>query len=520
MNVCERATSGQTTHCADEWVSAICEQFSTVTGWKLWYAPSDQGDSVGDAEGVESTCWQEQVHDGQEVPGRLVLGFPDDVCQDQSFETVRPLVTLVAELLGRALTATQTLETRTQELSMLIELGVSAPKEEELLSTLKQMLRASLQLTGFRSACLFLLDLRSNELRLRVTHHLEPCEVPRARRLLRELPPDLAVLMDGIPAILCRDEAGHAEWLPADASLGIGLPIQSSSGQLGTLWLFDRRQRRPTTREQRILNSLCAQIALILEQVVLVRENVTQRRLQREVQSLAESHQADRSVQTLELPKLDIAWRMSSCFELGGDLCEALALSGDELVTVVGDATGKSLPAALVMTAVRAAVHSALAGGRDAACRTADVLTRSNRALVRTGRLPHFMSLVYAVIDTRSMTLTYSNAGHPTPLVVRESSVIPLSTHDLLLGVSDEATYTSATFALEPGDVVLLFSDGIIEARNRDREMFRQEGLLKAFSAVNQKNAVTLLNQIWSRLDEFSAPGESDDRSLMIVRIR
>ena len=127
------------------------------------------------------------------------------------------------------------------------------------------------------------------------------------------------------------------------------------------------------------------------------------------------------------------------------------------------------------------------------------------------------MSLLLGNIDSHSLTLTYCNAGHPSPLLIRGAEVFSLEERGILLGVIEDADYSEATCVLQPNDIVILFSDGISEARNRHREFFGTEGILKAIHTNSRADAASIIRQIWTRLEAFAAPGEADDRSLMCI---
>lgn len=503
---------------ADEWVSALCEQFSNATGWPLRYVPASHfpgSDPICSAE----SCWQAEVRDGQQLVGQFRLDLPHEPHVDRSFTTVCQLSQILAGLVEQVFAATRRLEVGPYEHETLADLGLSVPQGSEMLGAVKQLLRAGLQLTGFRSACLFLLDPVHQELRLRAAHHLEPRNVPQPTRPLRNEPPDLHVLSSGTRIVLRRSDRQSNDWLPADASIGFCLPVQATCGVLGTMWFYDRRQRPIASREKRLLDSLSAQMASLLERVVLQRESTTHERLRHELLSLTEAD-VDSQSKSLKQAKCEATWRVSSRFEIGGDLCEATALSTHEVAIVIGDATGNSVPAAVVMTAVHGAIAALLAGNKEEARDTALVLERINRSLFHTRRLPHFMSLVYGVLDTRTLKFTYTNAGHPSPILLRNGEVVSLGSGGMLLGVIEESEYTSNTLDLRPHDILVCYSDGVSEARNTDAELFGRDGILRALGPISREtDSATLLNRVWNRQTAFAAPGKDDDRSLLVARV-
>ena len=526
MAFAERHTISSFQHRADEWIPDACDKFSQATGWPLSFIPARHRlDRLKHRDGFgldEANCWTIEVSVAQTIFGRLSLGLPVVEFEDRSFAAVRELAELFGEMLARNLASARLLETQTNELSTLVELGLNAPKETELLSTLKQLLRASLQLTGFRSACFFLLEPRTDELRLRVSHHLESREVPYPVRTLKDAPPDLEALLDGHVTVLRRGPYGQPDWLPKDVSLGLCLPVQATSGPMGTLWLFDRRLRSFADRELPVLEALCLQMALILERVVLQRENATQKRLQQDLRTLANARRDQSPIQTLRCGQIDVAWRVSSRYEIGGDLCAVRSRSDHELAVMIGDATGDGLTAAMTMTAAHGAIEALLSVCEGESPSMNSVLTQVSHAVVRTCRLQHFMSLLLGTINSHTLTLTYSNAGHPSPLLLRGGEFYSLDERGILLGVIEDAVYSEAICVLQPRDIVIFFSDGISEARNRKREFFGTDGILESICDVvgvetTLVDAATIVQQIWTRLESFAVPGEADDRSLMCV---
>lgn len=503
---------------ADEWVPELCAQFSNATGWPLRYVPANHFSDI-DSAVPRPSCWQAEVHDGQQLVGQLRLDLPHERHVDRSFAMVSQLSKSLADLVEQVFSTIRRSEVETPELEPLVHLEPSVPQGPEMLGAIKQLLRAGLQLTGFRSACLFLLEPAGNELRLRATHQLESRFVPQATRSLRNEPPDLQVLSSGTRIVLRRDDGQSNDWLPADASIGFCLPVQAACGVLGTLWFFDRRLRTIEPREKQLLDSLSSQIASLLERVVLQRETATHERLRHELLSLNEA-EADAPVKTLRQPNFEATWRVSSRFEIGGDLCEITELSDHEVAILIGDATGNSVPAAVVMTGVHGALGALLAGRHEDARDTARVLELVNRSLFHTRRLPHFMSLVYGVLDTQTRKFTYTNAGHPSPLLLRGEEVISLDSRDMLLGIVEESEYTSDSIDLCPDDVLVCYTDGISEARSIDAQFFGLDGILRSVGPhPHEVDTLTLLNRVWNRQTAFAVPSQADDRSLLIARV-
>ena len=157
----------------------------------------------------------------------------------------------------------------------------------------------------------------------------------------------------------------------------------------------------------------------------------------------------------------------------------------------------------------------------DDVSRTDVIVERINRALYSITPPHQFMSLLYGVIDAEARTFTYTNAGHPAPLFVRAAQIQTLKSHGMLLGVISDATYERSVLDLAAGDVLVAFSDGVSEAMNLGRRMFRSDGIASALQRHDAEPAATILQAIWSELEtHLLGGGEPDDRTLLVVRMQ
>ena len=504
---------------AHDWIEGICRQFSEITSWPLKFHPATDGGAIKDANSDFECCWQSDIHDGQDRVGQLRIDLPEDATIDRSFLTISKLADLYGHLIGRLSAANHTLDSRTRDVSTLVDIGLTIPNEDDLLDALKQLLRASVQLTDFRSAGFFLLDAYSEELNLRVVHHLDVQQIPRSHRQLGDEPPDLKALTSG-PIVLHRAESMQdAIWLPQGAATGLCVAVESEEGPIGTLWAFDRRHRQPSNREAHVLESLGAQIASVLERVVLLRESQVQNRIQRELDSVSEIQERIETKPTLSFNGFHAASRCVSRYEIGGDLCEFVALDDRRTAIAIGDASGDGIPAAIVMTAVRGALRVLLAADVEEVLQTHRVVENINRALHGITPAHQFMTFLFAVLDAESRTLTYTNAGHPIPILAQSGEISQLDSHGMLLGVVDDSTYSRSTLQLHSGDLLVLFSDGIIEAMNQERQMFRDDGIIHALKPRLNAAVDEVFEAIWTDCESHSAGGDPDDRTLVVIRV-
>jgi serine phosphatase RsbU (regulator of sigma subunit)/predicted ester cyclase len=252
------------------------------------------------------------------------------------------------------------------------------------------------------------------------------------------------------------------------------------------------------------------------------RQRLEQERIERE--RIEQELQLARSIQQASLPKevpTPAGWLINpNCQparEVGGDFYDFHYLSEGRLGLVVGDATGKGVPAALVMTGVCAFLGGvATASGSSS---PGEVLAQVNEALL--ARIPPnmFVTCFYAILDPNSGHLVYANAGHSLPCCPREDAATELSARGMPLGLMPGMRYEEKETILGPGEGVLFYTDGLIEAHNPQGEMFgtpRLRSLLGEHPMGGADLSATLLEELYS----FTGEGweQEDDITLLTLK--
>lgn len=426
----------------------------------------------------------------------------------------------VSVLLARLRSALQALEVRTREVTMLMELGHPDQTHAGVAAHLERLLAAAVDLTGFWGAAFFLIDPVIESLRLRSTWRIDPADIIHPQRALSSPTPDAQALLHGA-ILLDHTDPRSAAWLPTGCRMAIAVPVGSAEGPLGTLWCYERRHGSVNPRAVTALRSVAAQMARALERTVLLRESAVRRRLRNELRT-ASRHQ--NICHTPEVPRetgIDVAIRAASASELSGDLCEICPLDSSRTFIALGDAVGHSIPAALVMAVARGALRALLHDGSASQWQPNDLIRRINRTLCSLTSAEQFMSVVTGVIDQRERTLTYSNAGHPPPWLLRRGERIQLKSHGMLCGVLAEAVYDQSVIPLEPGDFLVFFTDGISEAMSPHRQLFRTDGVLEALGHHQWESADAAATAVWQRMtDHVGYSDPTDDQTLLVINVR
>ena len=215
----------------------------------------------------------------------------------------------------------------------------------------------------------------------------------------------------------------------------------------------------------------------------------------------------------------DYSARCRQVRALGGDCYNFIAHQDDCLALVVGDASGKGLAAALMIANVQSSLRTAaLFTGDDLAA----LLKVVNHQVYTSSSKDRYATLFYGVFDSSTRILRYVNAGHNPPIVIRrDGSIHCLEIGGAPVGLFADSEYGQGSVQIETGDLVVAFTDGLIEATNQDGEEWGVQGLLKAAASAAQcsQDAGDLVNLSFNSMDDFSKGHQTDDATLAVVRV-
>jgi len=204
--------------------------------------------------------------------------------------------------------------------------------------------------------------------------------------------------------------------------------------------------------------------------------------------------------------------------ELGGDFYDFLPLPDKSLAMAIGDASGKSVAGALMIANVQASLRTAaaFAGGNCAL-----VVEAVNRQVQASSLTDRYATLFYGVFDAATRTLRYVNAGHYPPLVIgRDVPAALLEAGGAPVGVFADSAYEEGVVQLSAGDLVVAYTDGIVEAVNPAGREWGIEGLRRAAGACKREDADEVVRGIFAAVEEFSQGRQSDDATVLVLRAR
>jgi sigma-B regulation protein RsbU (phosphoserine phosphatase) len=202
---------------------------------------------------------------------------------------------------------------------------------------------------------------------------------------------------------------------------------------------------------------------------------------------------------------------------LGGDFYGVLPLSQNLLALAVGDASGKSLAAALMISSVQSSLRTAASfAGSDAVA----VVRAVNAQVYASFLADRFATLFYGVFDGTTRLLRYVNAGHNPPIIIRQDrSMIQLETGGVPVGIFPRWSYEEGVVQLYSGDLIIAYTDGVTEAENPAGEQWGVEGLRTAAEESQAQCPDDIAGAIFTSMDEFSRGRQTDDATIIIARV-
>jgi serine phosphatase RsbU (regulator of sigma subunit) len=222
-------------------------------------------------------------------------------------------------------------------------------------------------------------------------------------------------------------------------------------------------------------------------------------------------------------PDVDFSAECISAWEVGGDFCDVFHVSEDRTALVLGDVSGKGMSAALLMALIHGAIHS-VSWTRS----TQDHVSESrqlNALLYQKTASERFTSLFWGYFDPQRSTIQYINAGHLPPLLVRktdgELEVQRLEIGGPVIGLLPNANYQQGEQYVAPGDLLVAFSDGVVEATNVAGEEFGEKRLIAVVKGLWDASAQDIRNAIHTQLKQFTGDAPvGDDQTLIVVRFK
>jgi len=296
--------------------------------------------------------------------------------------------------------------------------------------------------------------------------------------------------------------------------LSVGMRYQGKA--VGVLRVYTDSEQTFSPLQVDLLKAVAAQAAAAIENARLLADSIQAEALEKQVNLAGEVQQRMIPQAAPNLPGLDVASAYVPMYSLGGDFYDFIPLPEDNLGLAIADVSGKGVPASLIMASVRAFLRAQV----DNVYYLYEVVRRINLMLCRDSKPGEFVTLFYGVLDANNLRFTYCNAGHPPGMVLRDGKVIELGSDNMLLGIEPDEDYRQAVIQLQKNDVLMLYTDGLPDARNFKGEAFGRQKIVEAFQRGGETAEAVAQNVLWEMRKFVGLSKPTDDVTMIVVRVK
>jgi sigma-B regulation protein RsbU (phosphoserine phosphatase) len=291
----------------------------------------------------------------------------------------------------------------------------------------------------------------------------------------------------------------------------------SHRGQpVGVIRVYTGTPHRFSQFEASLLRAIGSQAAAAIITARLLAQRQEAERYQRQLQYAGEIQRRMVPEKAPVHKNISFAGVYAPSLDVGGDFYDFIPLPWGNLGLCVADVVGSGVPAALMMASVR----SALRGHAQNIYEISEIMARVNRHMCRDTAIREFATLFYGVFTPEGGQLTYCNAGHEPPLLLRGDKFKPLEAGGMVIGVSTEELFDKEVIDLQIGDIIVLVTDGVTEALNFQGEQFGRQRLRESILRYRGEPAKALANQIIWDVRRFAGlVQQADDLTVVVAKV-
>lgn len=271
-----------------------------------------------------------------------------------------------------------------------------------------------------------------------------------------------------------------------------------------------------TNDDLKVLTLLSNLAAVKIEQTKSHQQRIETERIQNQLKFARDIQQRLLPQRNPDFENYEIVGINIPCYQIGGDYYDFIEIDPELLGVVIADVSGKGVGPGLYMTNLRGWLYREIHPGHTIETMAADL----NNFIHRDTEINDFISFFYGELNKESGELKYINAGHNPPIVIsKDKKIHHLESCGMCLGMLPSEKYEIKSKTLEPGDIAVLFTDGIIESRNIKNKEFTEEGLIKLVKKHTKSTASEILETICSEVKAFaSGVDQFDDMTLVVIK--
>lgn len=298
---------------------------------------------------------------------------------------------------------------------------------------------------------------------------------------------------------------------------GLCAPMTYRGKTVGVIRVYTGHRYEFSDEEVTLLRSMGTQAAAAIINGQLHEERARTEIVRRQMHNAAQIQRRMLPAKLPQHPRLEFGCSYVPTLEVSGDFYDLIELPGGKWGLCVADVVGKGIPAALLMASVRSTLRAyALTAGS-----IYEALTLMNRQVVRDTLVSEFTTMIYGVFSTDGMEFTYCNAGHPPALLFRGDKQIELAAGGGIIGINAREAFVSEIVPLEPGDLLIFYTDGVTDALNFDGRPYGRERFIASVHRHRQRSPEELAGQLLWDVRRYAGMAEqTDDITIVVVRVK
>ena len=295
------------------------------------------------------------------------------------------------------------------------------------------------------------------------------------------------------------------------------VPLLIKANLTGLVTIYNKKVGPGFTEDdKRLLTIISAQSAQLIENAKLYQESLKLAQVQAEQNS---AYEIQRNLLPESDPAVngyDIAGSSTPAQTVGGDYYDFIDINNGRWAICLGDVSGKGIPASLLMANLQATLRGQTLSNLD----VDQLVTHANAHMYRSTGDERFVTLFYSELDLNTHKLVYCNAGHEQPIrISADGEISRLETTGIAVGVLDSYPFTKADITMQPGDTIVIFTDGVTDATNKSKEMFEYHRLEETVKKHKDEPAVTMIESIFGAVKEHVGDADQfDDLTLIVIK--
>jgi sigma-B regulation protein RsbU (phosphoserine phosphatase) len=297
----------------------------------------------------------------------------------------------------------------------------------------------------------------------------------------------------------------------------LSVPLMSKSKMIGLITVFNKTGESGFNNDdQRLLSIISSQSSQVIENARLLKEEQEFIKVQQELRLAYEIQMNLLPETSPQIDGYEIFGRSIPAKEVGGDYFDFISVECNKMAFCIGDISGKGMPAALLMSNLQASVR----GQTLVKSNVKDCMEKINSMLFHNTPPEKFSTFFYGILDSENHKIIYSNAGHNYPfLFSKEKGPVQLEEGDIVLGFMETSQFRENSISLAPGDLLLLYSDGITEAINENEEELGEEEMTKVIVENPDLSLEEMADQIIEKVKLHSGDNlQYDDMTLVLIK--